>query len=357
MVTTLQNRGMIRDITWPDVLDELRKRPLPQEEMIACLTWWIGLHKQGSTPDIQRIRTELLNAAVLVTGTPGDSRAGIMPLNSVQTFLNMRNMGNFVPVDDNAPLPKHLLPLSVSKHFDPAALLSSFPWRELSIVEWLRHILDREVTRADIHHDICNSASWAERVFMVIARAWPSLSKPDQTEICMLLKDKTCIPTNSGLKPPDASYFSNANVFKDLPIVTLPSGTVIKGNLEKVFIAMGVRKHVELQIVFDRFVCLHSVESIILLTFLFRMIKTGDWTVADLIKYLVNVQTTLSAAEMEKLRATSAFIKEGGEPKARFRAVDLYEPQDTFRQLGLPIIDWGANAKWKGASEEGELYV
>ena len=85
------------------------------------------------------------------------------------------------------------------------------------------------------------------------------------------------------------------------------------------------------------------------------MIKTGDWTVADLIKYLVNVQTTLSAAEMEKLRATSAFIKEGGGEQTRFRAVDLYEPQDKLRQLGLPIIDWGTSTKWRGSSEEGKF--
>jgi len=87
------------------------------------------------------------------------------------------------------------------------------------------------------------------------------------------------------------------------------------------------------------------------------MIKTGDWTVADLIKYLVNVQTTLSGTEMEKLQVTSAFIKEGGDQKIRFRAVDLYEPQDIFRQLGLPVIDWGANMKWKSASEEGEFFL
>jgi hypothetical protein len=225
------------------------------------LTWWIGLHKQGGTPDLLRTRTELLNAAVLVTGKPGDSSAGILSLSSVQTFLNMRNMGGFVPVDNSAPLPKHLLPLSVSKHFEPTALLSSFPWRELSIVDWLRHVLNPDVTRADVQHDISNSAPWTERVFMVLARAWPSLSKADQNDICILLKDKTCVPTNSGLKLPDASYFSNANVFKDLPIVTLPSGATIKGSLEKVFLAVGVRKHVELQIVFDRWVTQHQVES------------------------------------------------------------------------------------------------
>lgn len=246
MVTSLRTRGMVKDIRWPDVLEELRKRPLPEEEMIVCLKWWIGLNKQGATPDLLRIRTDLLNAAVLVMGDD------ILPLNKVQTFLNMRNMGNFVPVNDHAPLPGHLLPLSVSKHFEPADLQTSFPWRELSIIGWLRHIIDPVVTNVDVQHDITASPSWAERVFTVLARAWPSLSMVDQNEICMLLKDKACVPTSSGLKLPSESYLQNANIFKDLPIATLPSGTIIKGPLEKVFIAMGVRKHVELQIVFDR---------------------------------------------------------------------------------------------------------
>ena len=120
IVTTLQSRDMIKDIRWPDVLQELRKRPLPEAEMTACLKWWIGLHKQGVTLDLLRIRTDLLmNATILVLGA---SSEGILPLKAVQTFLNMRNMGRFVPMDDGAPLPKHLLPLSVSKNFDPMDL-------------------------------------------------------------------------------------------------------------------------------------------------------------------------------------------------------------------------------------------
>jgi hypothetical protein len=250
MVTTLQSRGMIKDIGWPDVLQELRKRPLPEAEMIACLKWWIGLHKQGVgvTPNLPLIRTDLLmNTTILVSGA---SSEGILPLKAVQTFLNMRKMGRFVP--DGAPLPKDLLPLSVSKNFEPMDLLSSFPWRELSILEWLQHIINPDVTKADVQHDITNSAPWAERVFMVLARAWPCLSKADQNDICVLFNHKACIPTSAGLKLPNESYLQNANVFKDLPVVTLPSRTVIKAPLEKVFIAIGVRKHVELQIVFDR---------------------------------------------------------------------------------------------------------
>lgn len=86
------------------------------------------------------------------------------------------------------------------------------------------------------------------------------------------------------------------------------------------------------------------------------MIKTGEWAIADLIKYLVAVQQTLSSTEMERLRATTAFPKEKTEGEAdqapRFRASDLYEPLDVFRKLKLPVIDWGSQARWRAQSEE-----
>ena len=94
------------------------------------------------------------------------------------------------------------------------------------------------------------------------------------------------------------------------------------------------------------------------------MIKTGDWSIVDLVKYLVAVQTTLSDDEMTRLRMTAAFPKEqqkGNAPSdaskkpERFRADQLYEPLDLFRRLGLPIIDWGTQTKWKPSSEEGTI--
>lgn len=258
MVTSLQSRGMIRDISWTDVLEELRKRPLLEDEMIACLKWWIGTYKQGNTAELSRIRTELLNAAVLITGTPGGSDEGILQLNTVQTFVNMRKMGGLVPIEEGAPLPKHMLPLSVSKHLDPTELLASCPWRELSVLDWIQHIINPQVARLNIEHDITKSAPWAERVFLVLARSWPSLSQTAKDDICMLIRDKDCVPTSSGMKLPATAYFEHANIFKDLPVVTLPSGTTVKGTIEAVFKAIGVRDHVELQIVFDRYVSLLS---------------------------------------------------------------------------------------------------
>jgi hypothetical protein len=88
-----------------------------------------------------------------------------------------------------------------------------------------------------------------------------------------------------------------------------------------------------------------------------RMVKTGDWTVSDLITHLVTIQSTLTPDEITKLQMTSAFSKEGEKAlpgkKSRYRAGDLYEPSVTNRQLGLPIIDWGEKTKWRSSSEEG----
>lgn len=92
------------------------------------------------------------------------------------------------------------------------------------------------------------------------------------------------------------------------------------------------------------------------------MIKTNEWTITDLIKYLVSVQSTLSPEEWERLRMTSAFSKESSaEDKAqdsqritRYQASQLYEPLEVFRQLKLPIIDWGTQHKWRSSSDDGE---
>jgi hypothetical protein len=95
------------------------------------------------------------------------------------------------------------------------------------------------------------------------------------------------------------------------------------------------------------------------------MIKTGDWTTFDLVKYLVSIQSTLSPQEVDRLRQTSAFPKEGAgkEQSAagttrkvqRHKAMDLYEPVDIFRELGLPVMDWGADNRWRPTSEEGKF--
>lgn len=91
------------------------------------------------------------------------------------------------------------------------------------------------------------------------------------------------------------------------------------------------------------------------------MVKTGDWSIADLTKYLVTVQSTLTTDEFDRLCLTPAFPKETKDlgldsdqtKVARHKAGDLYEPLDVFRDLGLPVLDWGTKTKWRPSSDEG----
>ena len=251
MIDTLRTRGLIKDITFVDVLEELRNRPLAETEMIACFKWWIDMYQEGTTENIEYVRTQLLNATLL--SIPGeDNNAGqIIPLSVIQSFLNSRSTGALIPTD--GPLPPYLLPVTISRHLDPTSLITAFAWRELTIVEWLRHITTPPAPH-DTEHDLHLSPQWAERVLHVLARASQSLSKARQDEVANVLREHTCIPTSAGLKKPEEAYFQNAHVFHDLPIVTLPSGAVVKGPLDKFLQVIGVRKHVDLQIVFNRYV-------------------------------------------------------------------------------------------------------
>ncbi len=176
-------------------------------------------------------------------------------MSSIQTFLNMRSIGSSIPTD--GPLPDSLLPLNISRNFDPQSLISALGWKELTIGEWLRHVLDPDVSKSNAEYDLTLSPTWAERVLNVLARVWPACPRVVQEDVINLLKDKICIPTSAGLRTPQEAYFQNAHVFPDLPLITLPSGAPVKGPLEKFVEALGVRKHVELQIVFDRYVKFH----------------------------------------------------------------------------------------------------
>ncbi|KAF7362040.1 hypothetical protein MVEN_00549400 [Mycena venus] len=249
MVEALRVRGLIKPILLRDVLSELRARPLAEADMIACLKWWIDSYAANPDPAMLPVRTELLNAAVLILGKPGSAEEQIIQLGGIKTFMNPRSL---IPLD--SPLPPHLLPLVISKHLPSASIASSFPWDELAIGDWLRYICSPAVRGpgCPVAFNLDLSPQWAERVLSVLAAAWPSLSNDAKVDIVTILKNVPCIPTSGGLKIPEESYFVKADLFHDLPVVTLPSGILIRPALEKLLSALGTRRHVDLQVVFDR---------------------------------------------------------------------------------------------------------
>ena len=85
------------------------------------------------------------------------------------------------------------------------------------------------------------------------------------------------------------------------------------------------------------------------------MVETGNWSISDLIGYLIQVQNTLTPDEFSRLESFKAFTVEGdvGETP-RYCAIDLYPPLDNFRRLQLPVIDWGEEQGWRNESDHGK---
>ncbi|KAF8894925.1 hypothetical protein CPB84DRAFT_1816083 [Gymnopilus junonius] len=324
IVSSLQSRGLIKPINFQDVLQELQSRPLPQDEFVACLTWWINIFREGEHDRLLPIRAQVIDAVILSIESDEVSKKIY--------FINPRSTTGIIPIE--GPLPDYLLPPSIN-------LRNCFPWTEFTVVQWISFISGFEKFPAEF--DINSSPAWAERVIGLLIRVWPTLTASARVEIVQLLKSKTCMPTSGGMLLPGQAYFPNVNIFGDLPVVTFPSGLAIKGTAEKVMRELGVRKHVELQLIFN------------------RMVKTNEWTIADLTRYLVSVKGSLTSEEFERLKATSAFPAEGqGEvndtaKRTRYKAKELYEPLDVFRSLKLPVIDWGHQTKWKSSSEEAKF--
>ena len=246
LVMALQEKGMLKDITFADVLEGLRGRPLSEEEMAACLQWWIDTSQQDLA-GINNNGQMLLGAAVLVIGSLDNGSRQEIPLEGIHTFLNPRGV---IPTD--GPLPNYVLPISVNWKLDPIELQNSLPWRELTVLEWVQHIVDPVVYTQESKFNIVESPYWADQMLQALGQCWLGLPELSRTTIGGLLDKLTCIPTSAGMKLPCEVYFLDAAIFNNLPVINLPSGVQIEGCLKEMLVDLGVQRHVDLQIIFDQ---------------------------------------------------------------------------------------------------------
>ncbi|EJU01784.1 hypothetical protein DACRYDRAFT_107520 [Dacryopinax primogenitus] len=331
LMDTLTERGLVRDINFEDVLTELRSRPLSETEMINCLKWRINLNTDGVSHSAD-LKRQFLGAAVVTLPGATQGQGTVISLSEINNYLNPRGQFN-IPTD--VPLPRETLPYSISKFLTIDRLTHLFGWTELKLTDWVRFISspDREVET-----NISLSPAFAERVLTIAVRGWQTMPDNIRTSITESLQQTSCIHTTKGMQKPTEAYFPTAHIFEDLPVIEFSKNApTSRSNLEKLLLALGVRKHVDLQLVFS------------------KMVTTGDWDIARLVEYLVAVKDMLSVEEKTRLRQTAAFPQEGqgALSKTRHLAQDLYVPDEALRQLKLPILDW--KPKWKPHSEEAKF--
>lgn len=199
----------------------------------------------------------------------------------------------------------------------------------MTVLKWLDFIIKDERFALD--------PNFTEKVMCIFSRHFTSLSQQEKGAMLKELSHVNCVVTRFGMKKPSDSYFKSVSLFEDLPTVHWNNPRSISDPFQR---AIGIREHVELQLVFDRLMDL-------------------NWNHTQLIKYLTSVQDKLTDGEMTRLRATPMFPKECPKDnqtlsKERFNAKELFAPLETFRTFDLPLLAW--NGKWRYNSDEGILY-
>ncbi|KND02056.1 uncharacterized protein SPPG_02560 [Spizellomyces punctatus DAOM BR117] len=312
----LEAKGAIRKLNITDLFRELSSRPFPQSEMVALFRWWLDYRKTNviSSTDVEQL---LRSAVFLEPGVNGKEDA-VRPLSTIAHYVPK----HLIPSD--LPLPVTVMPLAISNEFKKEELERGFgfAWSELPLSVWADFIIKLP--------QFSNDAAFVEKVLAVFSRHYGSLKTQTRDQLVSLLASKKCIPTTLGMQKPSDSYFPKVTLFPDLPIVQFANPKSVSDAFLR---ALGVREHVELQMVFNR-------------------IGTLNWDHVQLIKYLATC--TLKPDELERLRITAIFPKEQDPPsRERFRACDLYTPDDKFRAFGLPILEW--KGKWKPHGGEAKM--
>ena len=323
-VQKLKDFGLISTVTTKDIQNSLEAHAL-DEKQLADFLKWAGRKALSGEIDGNVLKRLLSVAVASISPSDGNQQTAIIALAQYRTFV----MASRIPTD--MPMPFDTIPFKYTKILTKSEL-EALGWEELQIVPWVRYLLGADgQPKLDEAQDMTKSSAFTSQVLPVISKQWDGLSQSSKASVAYLLGEHTVIPTKSGMKIPREAYFPSVKVFSDLPIV---SG--LNGVKEKVLVALGVRKTVELGVVFERLMAADSTLAG----------KRGDqqekWSHVDLIKYLSSVRDDIPGEDIRRLKITPICPAEedGKATKRLYKPSELFEPKDSLRSLNLPILYW-----------------
>lgn len=327
----LKEYGLLIDITTHDIKKELEARALEEKQLMELIKWAAGKLSRNEL-DVSALHSLFDGTVATIAEEFTSTYPGpVLLLGSIDSFPNPSK----VPAE--LPTPPTTIPFRFVKNV-PKNQLEAFGWTELQIVPWLRYLVEKDGAGLSAEQSITKSPQFAGQTLAVVSKSWDGLSQSSKGTVVQLLEQRTVIPTKLGMRKPAQSYFASVKLFDDLPTVH-----GLQGVKEKFLMPLGVRKTVELSVVFDRLMAKSSGAA------------EGKWSHVDLIKYLVSVREDIPNDDIEKLRKTPICPADVqgdeklGESKL-YKVSDLYEPLPVLRELGLPLLQWPGEFR-KGSPE------
>ena len=336
-VRKLTDFGLLTEVTVSDIKRELEASTLRPKHIVEFLAWLSRRAASGQL-DPSSVRS-LLNVAVANDDDSAANPPRLIIFADINGFLNQQR----IPAD--LPTPPSVIPYRFTKSLGSREL-EALGWTELQIVPWLRWLVNNAANRSEIsaEQDLTSNSSFSARVMLVLSKQWENLSQSSKQTVLNLLISQTVIPTKLGMKRPAETYFPSVRLFDDLPVVH-----GLDGVKDKFLAALGVRKTVELGVIFERLLNISTVEN------------GGDqrrWSHVDLIRYLASVQGDIPPGDIKRLKNASICNAEASEgptrgERERYKISELFEPKDSLRHLGLPVIEWPD--KYQPSSTEGKF--
>lgn len=336
-VQKLKVYRLLEEITIADVKKELETKALSAEQLVSFIAW-AGKKAITGIIDPPTIHSLLEVAVATIPGESGVSASQVIVLGNITTYLNA---GKIPP---ELPVPPDTIPFQFSKSA-PVNELRVLGWEPLEIVPWLRYLVESSGGRNGLtpQQDITKSPAFAAQILLVLSKQYDSLSSSSKGTVVQLLEDKTVMPTKLGMRKPVESYFSSVKLFDDLPTI---SGC--PGVKEKFLSTLGVRKTVDLEVIFTRLLTPSEDSSM-------------KWSHVDLIKYLSGVQNDIPARDIQRLKSTPICPAESGLGDGKgtsrlFKVTELFEPKNDLRGLQLPTLYWSDSKRaYSSNSPEGKF--
>lgn len=323
IVKKLIDFGILTEVTITDIKTNLENNALTGTQLQQFLEW-LAHKARISEVDGAMIRS-LLNVAV--TNDEDNGRGKVIVLAQMKNFLNVSR----IPPD--MPLPPDTLPFKFTKKIaKPDLELLGF--EDLHLVPWLRWLVENTGGQGDLSadFDITTSATFASAVLPVLSKQWEGLSSVSKNTVIELLTIRSVIPTKMGMKKPPEAYFPTVKLFDDLPVIT-----GVHSVKDKFLTALGVRKTVDIGVVFDRLIDTSSKANTQIPA------SAPRWSHVDLIKYLTSVRSDIPSADINRLKNMRICPAETENLQAsseRYLVSDLFEPHHALRQLKLRIMQW-----------------
>ncbi|KAJ5873552.1 uncharacterized protein N7473_013425 [Penicillium subrubescens] len=335
-VQRLTDFGLVTEITVSDIKRELESNTLRPNQIMEFLSWLSRKAVSGQL-DSMSVKS-LLRVAVANDEDKDSNPTRLIVFADIAGFLNPHR----IPAD--LPVPPSVMPFRFTKSLSKSEL-EALGWGELSLVPWIRWLVTNagDENLLGKEQNILTSPAFAGQVLPVLSKGWEILGSVSRQAVIEILQPQTVIPTRLGMKQPTQTYFASVRLFDDLPVVH-----GLNGVKEKFLVSLGVRKTVELGVIFDRLI--NTPEAVDA-----KGPPARRWNHVDLIRYLTSVREDIPANDIQRLKNTSICTAENDAQSrgTRYKIAELYEPKDSLRALGLPIIEWPGI--YNNASNEGKF--